>query len=84
MHPPAGLEDRGQKAAGAQYRDLEIDVTHLGGEQPGPLAVAVANALLRSLMAFGSEHGSDLQLDQLLQAMAHQLGDQVAGGAAIQ
>ena len=44
----------------------------------------VANALLRSLMAFGSGHGSDLQLDQWLQDMAHQLGDQVAGGAAIQ
>jgi hypothetical protein len=35
-------------------------------------------------MALRAEHGSDLQLDQLLQAVAHQLGDQLTGAAAIQ
>ena len=35
-------------------------------------------------MAFGSEHGRNLQLDQLLQAVAHQLGNQLPSGAAIQ
>ena len=32
-----------------------------------PVAVAVANALLASVMAFSPEHGSDHQLDELLQ-----------------
>jgi hypothetical protein len=84
VHAPAGFEDRGQEAAATQFGDLQINVTDLGGEQPGPVAVAVAKALLRSLMAFGAEHGSHLELDQLLQAVAHQLGDQLPSCAAIQ
>jgi hypothetical protein len=35
-------------------------------------------------VAVGTEHSGDLQLDQLLQAMAGQLGDQLPSGAAIQ
>jgi hypothetical protein len=35
-------------------------------------------------MAFGAEHGSHLELDQLLQAVAHQLGDQLPSCAAIE
>jgi hypothetical protein len=35
-------------------------------------------------MALSAEHGSDLQLDQLLQAVAYQFGDQLTGGAAIE
>jgi hypothetical protein len=35
-------------------------------------------------MAIGTEHGGDLQLDQLLQAVAGQLGDQLVGCAAIE
>ncbi len=35
-------------------------------------------------MTLGAEHGGNLQLDQLLEAMAHQLRDQLAGTAAIQ
>ena len=50
----------------------------------GPAAVAVAESLLGALVTLGTEHGSDLQLDQLLQALAHQLGDQLPGRAAIQ
>jgi hypothetical protein len=50
----------------------------------GPVAVAVAEPLLAALMAVSTEHGSDLQLDQLLQAMAGQLGDQLPGAAAIE
>ena len=68
IHTPAGLEDRGQEAAATQLGDLQINVTHLGGEYPGPVAVAVANTLLSAFMAIGAEHGSDLQLNQLLQA----------------
>ena len=35
-------------------------------------------------MALGTEHGGNLQLDQLLQAVAHQFVDQLTGCAAIQ
>jgi len=35
-------------------------------------------------MAIGTEHGNDLQLDQRLQAVAHQLWDQLPGCADIQ
>jgi hypothetical protein len=35
-------------------------------------------------VALSAEHGGDLQLNQLLQAVAHQLGDQLTGCAAIQ
>ena len=35
-------------------------------------------------MAVGTANGSDLQLDQLLQAVAGQLGDQVSGATASQ
>jgi hypothetical protein len=32
----------------------------------------------------GTEHGGDLELDQLLQAVAGKLGDQLPGRAAIE
>jgi len=35
-------------------------------------------------MPIGTEHSGDLQLDQLLQAMAGQLVDQLPSGAAIE
>jgi hypothetical protein len=35
-------------------------------------------------MAVGTQNGGNLQLDQLLQAVAGQLRDQLAGTAAIQ
>ena len=35
-------------------------------------------------MAIGTEHGGNLQLNQLLQAVARQLRDQLHGCAAIQ
>ena len=34
-------------------------------------------------MALSAEHGGKLQLDQLLEAVTHQLRDQLAGAAAI-
>ena len=47
-------------------------------------AALVTKALLAALMAIGTEYGTDLQLDQLLQAVAHQFGNQLPGAAAIQ
>jgi hypothetical protein len=35
-------------------------------------------------MAVSTQNGGDLQLDQLLQAMAGKLGNQLTGSAAIQ
>jgi hypothetical protein len=84
IDPSPGLQDRGEEAAGAEFGDREREVAHLGGEQAWPAAVAVAPAFLAALVAVGPEHGGDLQLDQLLQAVARQLGDQLPSGAAIQ
>ena len=84
VHPAAGFQDRGKEAAGAQLGDQQVDVAHLGGEAATPVAVAVAEPLLGALMAVRTEHGGDLQLDQLLQAVAGELGDQLPGAAAIQ
>ncbi len=41
-------------------------------------------ALLAALVAIGTEHRCDLELNQLLQAVANQFRDQLPGGAAIQ
>ncbi len=79
-----GLKDRGKEAPGAVFGDQHGDVAGLRGEHAWPVAVAVAEPVHTALMALRAEHGSDLQLDQLLQAVAHQLGDQLTGAAAIQ
>jgi hypothetical protein len=83
IHPAAGLEDRGQEAAGAQFGDLQREIPHLGGQSAGPVAVAVAEMLLAALVPVSTEEGGKLQLDQLLQAMASQFRDQLPGAAVI-
>ena len=83
IHAPPWFEDRGEEAACAELGDQEGDVAHLGSEQAWPAAVAVATAFLAALMPIGTEHSGDLQLDQLLQAMAGQIGDQLPSAAAI-
>ena len=84
VDPSAGLEDRGQEAAGSQFGDQQLQIPHLGGQGAGPVAVAVAGPLLGALMAIGTDHGGGLQLDQLLQPVAGQLRDQLPGAAAIE
>jgi hypothetical protein len=64
--------------------NLQREIAHLGGQSAGPIAVAIAEPLLGALMAVSTEEGSDLQLDQLLQASCGQLGDQFPGAAAIE
>jgi hypothetical protein len=59
-------------------------IPYPGGQRAGAIAVAEAEALLSALMAVSTEHGGNLQLDQLLQAMAGQLGDQLPSTAAIE
>jgi hypothetical protein len=50
----------------------------------GFVTVAVAEPLFLALMVFGTEHCGDLQLDELLQSVACQLGYQLPGSAAIE
>jgi hypothetical protein len=78
------FEDRGQEAARTEFRDPQVDVTNLSGEQARAVAVAVAKPFLTALMAISAEHGGDFQLDQLLQAMTHQLREELPGSAAIE
>ena len=84
IDPAARLQDRGNEAAGSQFGDLQREITHLGGEGAGAVAVAIPQALVGSLMALSTKEGGNLQLDQLLQAMACQLRDQFPGAAAIE
>jgi len=84
IDPAAGLQDRGDEAAGPQLGDLQREISHLGGQGARPVAVAVAQPFLGPLMAVSTEEGGNLQLDQLLQAVACQLGDQFPGAAAIE
>jgi hypothetical protein len=73
-----------QEAAGPQFWDQQIDVANLGSQAAAPVAVAVAKPLLGALVPVGTDHSGDLQLNELLQAMTRQLGDQLPGAAAIQ
>ena len=38
VHPPAGFENRGQEAAGAEFGDPQVDVAHLGPPVSGKLS----------------------------------------------
>ncbi len=84
VDPPTGFEDRGQEAAGSQFGDLQREITHMGGEGAGAVAVAIPQALVGALMAVGTQKCSELQLDQLLKAIAGELWDQLTGAAAIE
>jgi len=61
-----------------------ITIPYPGGQRACPIAVEEAEALLGSLMALGTDHGSVFHLDQLLQAVACRLGHQLHGRAAIE
>ncbi len=56
----------------------------LGYQGAGSVTIAVAEPLLRALMPIGTEHVGDLQLDQLLQSVACQLGYQLPSDAVIE
>ena len=84
IDPAAGFEDRREEAAGPQFRDLQGQIPHLGGEGARPVAVSLVDTLLAALMAISTNDGRGLQLDQLLQAVAGQLRDQLPGAASIE
>lgn len=78
----SGGRCRGQEAAAPQLGDLQREIVHLGAQGAGPVTVAVIDPLFRAPMQLDTEHGSGLQLDELLQAEAGQLGNQLPSGAA--
>jgi len=78
-----GLEDQGQAATHANFRGHQVDVADLARQVPRPVAIAVADLIVTPFMALGAVQYRNLQLDQLLQAVAHQLEDQLPGCAAI-
>ncbi len=84
VDPAAGFEDRGQEVGSPQFRNLQREIPHLGGQGARRVAVAGAEPLLGALVPVRSEEGSKLQLDQVLQAVAGQLRDQLPGTAAIE
>ena len=80
----ARLEPVGKEAALAEFGDGQAEVTHLGGEQPLAVAIAVGGSLIRAaFMASGSNGSGDLGLQQILEAPAHDLRDQGASGGAL-
>ena len=82
--PPGAYAPGGLSAEDLRLGDQQIDVAHLGGQTAVPITVVVAEPLLGALVAVGTEHSGDLQLNELLQAVACQLGNQLTGSAAIQ
>jgi hypothetical protein len=83
MATTTALEDRGQEAAGPQFGEQQGRCPPLGRQGAGPGAVAVAEPLFRPFVPVSTDHGGGLDLDQLLQAVAGQLGDQLTGSTAI-
>ena len=79
-----GLENRREERPRAEFGDCERDVAHLGGQGAGATAVAVAEPLVGALVAISAEHGGNLKLNQLLQAVAHQFRDELPSCAAIE
>ena len=59
-------------------------ITHLGGQDAGPVTVAVADPFFRALLVLCTEEGAEIQLDRLLHTACGQLGDQLPNGAAIE
>jgi hypothetical protein len=64
VDPPAPLQQRGEERPRAELGDAQLQVTGGGGQQPGPVAVALGQALWAALMGAGADHGRELGLDQ--------------------
>ena len=55
----------------------------MGGKAAVLITFAVAVPLLGALMSVGTDHSGDIQLNELLQAVALQPGEQLTSSAAI-
>ena len=76
-------EDNGSNAQGADTAPVAAVIAPVAPVDPAAVAaVAVAPALVSALVTIGTKGSSGLGLDQGLQPLAHQFGDQLAGGAA--
>jgi hypothetical protein len=72
IHPPAGLEQRGEERAGLDLGDPQLHIT--GRRRQGPVAAAVAlvGARVGALVPLGADRAGQLGLDQLLQRLLEQ------------
>ena len=56
---------------------MEVNIAHMDGDKHGPLAVPIPRPMLTAFMDLSAGHSGNHRLSQLLQSMAHQLGDQL-------
>jgi hypothetical protein len=78
---------RRKTVGGAEVQALLASMSTIpypGGQRAGPIIREEAESLLSAFIALSTEEGSDLQLNQLLQAMAGQFEDQLTSTAAIE
>ncbi len=73
----APLQDRGEEAALAQLRDLQLHIARLRCQQPVTVTVALGGARLGALVAAGADVLGRLRLDQGLQHELDALADHV-------
>ena len=72
-----GLEDRGEEAALPELGDSELHVAGLGGDQAGPVPVALGHPAVAALIGLGADHAGRFGLDQLLGDEADGVADQI-------
>jgi hypothetical protein len=65
-----------------KFEDQKQDVAYLVGAQMGAPVIPVSGAILAALISIGTQCGGALQFDQLLQAQAGELGNQLSSAAA--
>ena len=64
---PAALEERGEERPLPQLGDPQLHVAGRGGQEPGPVPVALGVAVLGALVASSPDRGCGLSLDELLE-----------------
>ena len=72
-----GSSRLGKKLPARRLGDLQLHVAGLGGQQTGPVPVALGLAGLCALVAPGADHLGCLGLDQLLDDQADRFADEI-------
>jgi hypothetical protein len=84
IDPAAGFEPVGKEAALPEFGDGQGEVTHLGGEHPLAVAVAVGGPIVRAaLVELGTNGSGHSGFQEVLKTPAHDLWDQGASGGAL-
>ncbi len=84
VEPAAWLEPVGEEAALSQPGNGQGEVTHLGGEQPLAVAVAVGGPFVRAaLVDLGANGSGHPGFQQILETPPHDLRDQGASGGTL-